>query len=266
MIGGYNFTERVRRVLANAREEAALLHHEYVGTEHILLALLGDDVGVATTVFEELGIDRSAIRRKIEETVKRGKAELSDPDRSIPYTSRGKKVLELAMREARELGHSYVGTEHLLLGLLREEKGIAAQVLTNLAVTYDGVRAEVMSVLGEPIKMNALLAKPTKASQSAPQILSERERMIACLRTADAVSPAAARSLSDLRCKPDAIWQSLVDEGTVREGPPGTFYLYERSASAYVFVGSSWKRFAKVFVFWLLILLIPIFLIQFTGE
>jgi len=114
-----------------AREEAARLHHEYVGTEHILLGLIREGEGVAAAVLTNLNVDLDEIQQKIEETVKKGKAPASAGPPDLPYTSRAKKVLELAMSEARELNHSYVGTEHLLLGLLREEKGIAAQVLTD---------------------------------------------------------------------------------------------------------------------------------------
>jgi ATP-dependent Clp protease ATP-binding subunit ClpC len=146
-MNGYNFTERVRKVLAMAREEAARLHHEYVGTEHILLGLIREGEGVAATVLQNLNVELDEIQQKIEETVKKGKAaQATGPD--LPYTSRAKKVLELAMSEARELGHSYVGTEHLLLGLLREEKGIAAQVLTDAGVNLEAARAETLRILG----------------------------------------------------------------------------------------------------------------------
>src|SRR6476469_4046909 len=146
-MNGYNFTERVRKVLAMAREEAARLHHEYVGTEHILLGLIREGEGVAATVLQNLSVELDEIQQKIEETVKKGKAaQTTGPD--LPYTSRAKKVLELAMSEARELSHSYVGTEHLLLGLLREEKGIAAQVLTDAGVNLDAARAYTLRILG----------------------------------------------------------------------------------------------------------------------
>ncbi|MBX7118535.1 MAG: ATP-dependent Clp protease ATP-binding subunit [Gemmatimonadaceae bacterium] len=146
-MNGYNFTERVRKVLAMAREEAARLHHEYVGTEHILLGLIREGEGVAAAVLNNLSVDLEEIQQKIEDTVKKGKAaQPSGPD--LPYTSRAKKVLELAMGEARELNHSYVGTEHLLLGLLREEKGIAAQVLTEAGVNLEAARAETLRLLG----------------------------------------------------------------------------------------------------------------------
>ncbi|MDQ3949709.1 MAG: GntR family transcriptional regulator [Gemmatimonadota bacterium] len=143
-MSGYNFTEQVRKVLAMTREEAMRLRHEYVGTEHILLGLIRDDKGVAAAVLENLNADLDKIRRKIEATVKKGKAPPARPD--LPYTSRAKKVLEFAMSEARELNHSYVGTEHLLLGLLREEKGIAAQVLNSAGVSVDAARAEMLRV------------------------------------------------------------------------------------------------------------------------
>ncbi len=146
-MNGYNFTERVRKVLAMAREEAARLHHEYVGTEHILLGLIREGEGVAAAVLQNLNVDLDEIQQKIEEMVKKGKAaQATGPD--LPYTSRAKKVLELAMGEARELNHSYVGTEHLLLGLLREEKGIAAQVLADAGVNLDTARAETLRLLG----------------------------------------------------------------------------------------------------------------------
>src|SRR6188768_3647240 len=146
-MNGYNFTDRVRKVLQMAREEAARLHHEYVGTEHILLGLIREGEGVAAAVLTNLNVDLEEIQQKIEETVKKGKAgTVTGPD--LPYTSRAKKVLELAMTEARELNHSYVGTEHLLLGLLREEKGIAAQVLTDAGVNLEQSRAETLRLLG----------------------------------------------------------------------------------------------------------------------
>ncbi|MGE0555843.1 MAG: ATP-dependent Clp protease ATP-binding subunit, partial [Gemmatimonadales bacterium] len=146
-MNGYNFTDRVRKVLQMAREEAARLHHEYVGTEHILLGLIREGEGVAAAVLTNLNVDLEEVQQKIEETVKKGKA-AAQPGPDLPYTSRAKKVLELAMTEARELNHSYVGTEHLLLGLLREEKGIAAQVLSDAGVSLEQSRAETLRLLG----------------------------------------------------------------------------------------------------------------------
>jgi ATP-dependent Clp protease ATP-binding subunit ClpC len=153
-MNGYNFTDRVRKVLQMAREEAARLHHEYVGTEHILLGLIREGEGVAAAVLQNLNVDLDDIQQKIEETVKTGRAAAAaGPD--LPYTSRAKKVLELAMTEARELNHSYVGTEHLLLGLLREEKGIAAQVLTDAGVSLEASRAETLRLLGSDMPQPA---------------------------------------------------------------------------------------------------------------
>src|SRR5688500_5248273 len=166
-MNGYNFTERVRKVLAMAREEAARLHHEYVGTEHILLGLIREGEGVAAAVLNNLSVDLDEIQQKIEETVKKGKAAQSTgPD--LPYTSRAKKVLELAMSEARELNHSYVGTEHLLLGLLREEKGIAAQVLTDAGVNLDAARAETLRLLGTEMPQGGASAQQGGGSTPAP--------------------------------------------------------------------------------------------------
>ncbi|HUL02101.1 MAG TPA: ATP-dependent Clp protease ATP-binding subunit [Gemmatimonadales bacterium] len=163
-MNGYNFTDRVRKVLQMAREEAARLHHEYVGTEHILLGLIREGEGVAAAVLTNLNVDLEEIQQKIEETVKKGKAAAAaGPD--LPYTSRAKKVLELAMSEARELNHSYVGTEHLLLGLLREEKGIAAQVLTDAGVNLEQARAETLRLLGS--EMPAGPAQPGTGTQPA---------------------------------------------------------------------------------------------------
>ncbi len=167
-MNGYNFTERVRKVLAMAREEAARLHHEYVGTEHILLGLIREGEGVAAAVLQSLSVDLEEIQQKIEETVKKGKAQQgSGPD--LPYTSRAKKVLELAMSEARELNHSYVGTEHLLLGLLREEKGIAAQVLTDAHVNLDAARTETLRLLGTDVGGQNAATNQQQGSGGAPQ-------------------------------------------------------------------------------------------------
>ena len=164
-MNGYNFTDRVRKVLQMAREEAARLHHEYVGTEHILLGLIREGEGVAAAVLTNLNVDLEEIQQKIEETVKKGKAS-SAPGPDLPYTSRAKKVLELAMTEARELNHSYVGTEHLLLGLLREEKGIAAQVLSDAGVSLEQSRAETLRLLGSDMPAQGSAAPSTPPSSS----------------------------------------------------------------------------------------------------
>lgn len=143
---GYNFTDGVRTVLAHARDEAARFNHEYVGTEHMLLGIVKRGEGAAIRMLDELDVDPQRLRATLEETVKRGKAsQTTGPD--LPYTSRAKVVLELAMKVAQEHAHSYVGSEHLLLGLLREKNGIAAQVLIDAGVTEAAAGEAMLEVL-----------------------------------------------------------------------------------------------------------------------
>lgn len=147
----YCFTDRVRKVLEIAREEAALLGHKYVGTEHLLLGLIREREGIAVAVLTNLQVNLEAIREQIEATVKKGSAPLTEPD--LPYTSRAKYVLEFAMGEARALHHPHhphVGTEHLLLGLLHEANGIAARILTDAGVSLERARAETLRLVGIP--------------------------------------------------------------------------------------------------------------------
>ncbi|MEO8577300.1 MAG: Clp protease N-terminal domain-containing protein, partial [Gemmatimonadales bacterium] len=174
-MNGYNFTERVRKVLAMAREEAERLRHEYVGTEHILLGLIREGEGVAAAVLQNLSVDLDEIQQKIEDTVKKGKAAAATgPD--LPYTSRAKKVLELAMAEARDLTHNYVGTEHLLLGLLREEKGIAAQVLTDAGINLDAARAETLRLLGTDMPQTGSAASSSGGASATPASTGKGEK------------------------------------------------------------------------------------------
>jgi ATP-dependent Clp protease ATP-binding subunit ClpC len=174
-MNGYNFTERVRKVLAMAREEAERLRHEYVGTEHILLGLIREGEGVAAAVLQNLSVDLDEIQQKIEDTVKKGKAAAATgPD--LPYTSRAKKVLELAMAEARDLTHNYVGTEHLLLGLLREEKGIAAQVLTDAGINLDAARTETLRLLGTDMPAGGATAQSSGAPSAVPGSTGKGEK------------------------------------------------------------------------------------------
>src|SRR4051794_27677542 len=141
------FTERAQRVILIAQEEAKRLNHDYVGTEHILLGLIALGEGVAAQVLANLGVDLRRVRTEIEKIVGTGDNVMLLGE--IPFTPRAKKVLELAVEEAQNMGHNYVGTEHLLLGLIREEEGVAARVLENLGVRLDVVREEVISLLGE---------------------------------------------------------------------------------------------------------------------
>lgn len=173
---GYNFTERVRKVLAYAREEAVALRHEYVGTEHILLALIREGEGVASTVLQNLGVDPETMRERMLGIVMQGKSEVGRPD--LPYTSRAKKVLELAMHEARTLNHAYVGTEHLLLGLIAETKGIGAQVLVEAGVTLDAAREETLRVLGSESSTPPPRPRPARRAPPAETALTERARRV----------------------------------------------------------------------------------------
>jgi ATP-dependent Clp protease ATP-binding subunit ClpC len=141
------FTERAQRVILIAQEEAKRLNHDYVGTEHLLLGLIALGEGVAAQVLANLGVDLRRVRSEIEKIVGTGDNVMLLGE--IPFTPRAKKVLELAVEEAQNMGHNYVGTEHLLLGLIREEEGVAARVLENIGVRLDVVREEVISLLGE---------------------------------------------------------------------------------------------------------------------
>ena len=138
------FTDRARRALGLAQEEARLLGHSFIGTEHILLGLIHEGEGVAAKALESLGITLTAAREKVEETI--GMAG-SAPSGSPPFTPRAKKVLELSLREALQLGHSHIGTEHMLLGLVREGEGVAAQVLQSLGADLGRVRQQVIQLM-----------------------------------------------------------------------------------------------------------------------
>jgi len=143
------FTERARKVIVLAKEEAKRFNHDYIGTEHILLGLIREGEGVAATVLQKLGLNLQNIRLEIEKLVQPGPATQILGD--IPFTPRAKKALELAAEEARALGHNYIGTEHILLGLIREGEGVASQVLMNLGLDLETVRNEVMEILGSSI-------------------------------------------------------------------------------------------------------------------
>jgi ATP-dependent Clp protease ATP-binding subunit ClpC len=138
------FTDRARRVVVLAQEEARMLDHNYIGTEHILLGLIHEGEGVAARALESLGIGLDAVRQQVEEMIGRGQHASSG---HIPFTPRAKKVLELSLREALQLGHDYIGTEHILLGLIREGDGVAAQVLVRLGADLNRVRQQVIQLL-----------------------------------------------------------------------------------------------------------------------
>ena len=137
------FTDRARRVIVLAQEEARMLNHNYIGTEHILLGLIREGEGVAAKALESLGISLDAVRQQVEEIIGRGQ---QAPSGHIPFTPRAKKVLELSLRESLQLGHDYIGTEHILLGLIREGDGVAAQVLVKLGADLNRVRQQVIEL------------------------------------------------------------------------------------------------------------------------
>ena len=138
------FTDRARRVVVLAQEEARALNHNYIGTEHILLGLIREGEGVAAKALESMGISREAVRSEVEDIIGKGS---QPPSGYIPFTPRAKKVLELSLREALQLGHKYIGTEHILLGLIREGEGVAAQVLVKLGADLPRVRQQVIQLL-----------------------------------------------------------------------------------------------------------------------
>jgi ATP-dependent Clp protease ATP-binding subunit ClpA len=179
------FTDRARKVMQLAKQEAQRFNHEYLGTEHILLGLVRDGSGVAANVLKNLDMDLRKIGVEVEKIVQIG------PDRvvvgQLPQTPRAKKVIEYAIAEARELRHNYVGSEHLLLGLLREEEGVAAQVLMNLGVNLDVVRTEVFDLLGTgcawPLEYRVVpeanLAQCPEPTDSIQQALDQRIEQLA---------------------------------------------------------------------------------------
>ncbi len=138
------FTDRARRVVVLAQEEARVLSHNYIGTEHILLGLLHEGAGVAARALETLGISLEAVRQQVEEIIGEGQYA---PSGHIPFTPRAKRVLELSLSEALRLGHHYIGTEHILLGLIREGEGVAAQVLVRLGADLSRVRQQVIQLV-----------------------------------------------------------------------------------------------------------------------
>src|SRR5271166_62133 len=166
------FTDRARRVVVLAQEEARMLNHNYIGTEHILLGLIHEGEGVAAKSLESLGISREGVRSQVEEII--GQGQQAPSSGHIPFTPRAKKVLELSLREALQLGHNYIGTEHILLGLIREGEGVAAQVLLKLGADLNGVRQQVNQLLrGSPGKEPAAAGPPSGTAPSASLVLDQ---------------------------------------------------------------------------------------------
>lgn len=165
------FTDRARRVVVLAQEEARMLNHNYIGTEHILLGLIHEGEGVAAKALESLGISLEAVRAQVEEIIGQGQ---QAPSGHIPFTPRAKKVLELSLREALQLGHNYIGTEHILLGLIREGEGVAAQVLVKLGADLNRVRQQVIQLLsGYQGKEAVTQGGPAEGTPSTSLVLDQ---------------------------------------------------------------------------------------------
>ena len=189
------FTDRARRVVVLAQEEARLLNHSYIGTEHILLGLIHEGEGVAAKALESLNISLEAVRAQVEEIIGQGG---SSPSGHIPFTPRAKKVLELSLREALQLGHNYIGTEHILLGLIREGEGVAAQVLVKLGADLSRVRQQVIQLLsgyegGAKNEGEAVGAKETPTEKGGSQILDQFGRNLTQLARDKKLDPVIGR-------------------------------------------------------------------------
>jgi ATP-dependent Clp protease ATP-binding subunit ClpA/prophage maintenance system killer protein len=216
------FTDRARRAVHLAQEEARLLRHNYVGTEHLLLGLLHEGEGVAATALDSLGISLEAVRAQVEEIIGRGP---TTPTGHIPFTPRAKKVLELSLRQALQLGHNYIGTEHLLLGLLREGEGVAAQALARLGADHARVREGVLELLTgkgeEPGAETRLvrLTPPVDLVDAAEQLAQVRRQKEAAIDAGDLDSATALRDrekqlLAD-KLRREREWTAGVDVQTV---------------------------------------------------
>ena len=173
------FTDRARRVIVLAQEEARLLNHNYIGTEHLLLGLAREGQDVAATALERLGIRLEALRSQVEEIIGRGPRA---PSGHVPFTPRAKKVLELSLREAKELGHDYIGTEHLLLGLIREGEGVAAQVLVKLGADLSRARGQVIELLSGHAGAVQAGARTRLVRMTVPDDLRKAEEQLAAVR------------------------------------------------------------------------------------
>jgi ATP-dependent Clp protease ATP-binding subunit ClpA len=190
------FSQRARQVVVLAQEEARLLNHNYIGTEHILLGLIREGEGVAAKALESLGISLDAVRQQVEKIIGRGQ---QAPSGHIPFTPRAKKVLELSLREAKALGHNYIGTEHILLGLIREGSGVAAQVLVKLGADLNRTRQQVVQLLhgyqGEDVTGEGLPLPddPPKRVDSLDRRLAAIERWVGLRPDLDDVDQEIAR-------------------------------------------------------------------------
>ncbi|CAB4908784.1 unannotated protein [freshwater metagenome] len=186
------FTDRARRVVVLAQEEARMLNHNYIGTEHILLGLIHEGEGVAAKALESLGISLEAVRQQVEEIIGQGQ---QAPSGHIPFTPRAKKVLELSLREALQLGHNYIGTEHILLGLIREGEGVAAQVLVKLGADLNRVRQQVIQLLSgyQGGKEPANAGGPAEGTPSTSLVLDQFGRNLTLAAREGKLDPVIGR-------------------------------------------------------------------------
>src|ERR1700732_2904198 len=185
------FTDRARRVVVLAQEEARMLNHNYMGTEHIRRGLLQEGEGVAAKALESLGISLEGVRSQVEEIIGQGQ---QAPSGHIPFTPRAKKVLELSLREALQLGHNYIGTEHILLGLIREGEGVAAQVLVRLGADLNRVRQQVIQLLhGYQGKEPAAAGAPSETAPSTSLVLDQSGRNLTAAAREGKLDPVIGR-------------------------------------------------------------------------
>jgi ATP-dependent Clp protease ATP-binding subunit ClpA len=218
------FTDQARRVVVLAQEEARRLNHNYIGTEHILLGLLSEGEGVAAKALESLGISLEVVRVQVQETIGQGQV---TPTGHIPFTPRAKKVLELSLREALQLGHNYIGTEHILLGLIREGEGVAAQVLAAVGADHTRVREQVVRLLtggseeaGTRTRL-VRMAVPVDLVDAAEQLAEVRRQKEAAIEAGDVDRAAALgdreqQLLAD-RARREREWMADVDVQAVLE-------------------------------------------------
>ena len=184
------FTDRARRVVVLAQEEARMLNHNYIGTEHILLGLIHEGEGVAAKGLESLGISLEGVRSQVEEIIGQGQ---QAPSGHIPFTPRAKKVLELSLREALQLGHNYIGTEHILLGLIREGEGVAAQVLVKLGADLNRVRQQVIQLLSGYQGKEAVSSGAPEGTPSTSLVLDQFGRNLTAAAREGKLDPVIGR-------------------------------------------------------------------------
>jgi hypothetical protein len=213
------FTDRARRVVVLAQEEARLLNHNYIGTEHLLLGLIHEGEGVAAQTLGSLDVALETVRARVEAIIGEGGR---SPSGHIPFTPRAKKVLELALREALQLGHNFIGTEHLLLGLIREGEGVGAQVLAELGVDLRRVRDHVVQIVGaegaERLESEGIDVSAGGGQEVLVNSLMEEVRRLR--RDVDRLREALRTEPEAVRPRPDALPRLFDPPAAVEESPP----------------------------------------------